>query len=348
MIACGVYQNITNGSIEPGSIMNMYHHDRMFRMRVNHNLLLVADSDVFCRTGRSPSVSPIKRRNIVESQESEFTVKILNLKADSLKRRQQMLAKAEELTGKKASSRRRGSKRNIYTAIRSETTRTLQQWSSNSSRLHKGPRIRVKVPVPVGGRPDIEPHERLDKRKTSSMHGDFRWNIGPGYTVRFSVLPGEVSGNKTDSRRVYSTITISTASYNDARDRGGEINPNNDFGENLKHLMDKAGKSVKDLADDSGISEREIRRLRNSHTNKADLRNIIAICISLHLNSFIARELVASAGYTLRFKNPEECAYDFLLGLACTITREQADNFLKEENLDPLFEKEETDKRNTK
>lgn len=117
---------------------------------------------------------------------------------------------------------------------------------------------------------------------------------------------------------------------------GGGGNLPYDFGDALKLLMEEREITIEQLAETSGLSEKTISRLRSGE-NKPSLPTVIAICIGLSLDPFIAEQLVNIAGYSLGGKKADR-AFKLILGVAYSITIFDANNFLKKMGL-PILNK---------
>lgn len=117
---------------------------------------------------------------------------------------------------------------------------------------------------------------------------------------------------------------------------GGGGNLPYDFGDALKLLMEEREITVEQLAETSGLSEKTISRLRSGE-NKPSLPTVIAICIGLSLDPFIAEQLVNIAGYSLGGKKADR-AFKLILGVAYSITIFDANDFLKKMGL-PILNK---------
>lgn len=117
---------------------------------------------------------------------------------------------------------------------------------------------------------------------------------------------------------------------------GGGGNLPYDFGDALKLLMEEREITVEQLAETSGLSEKTISRLRSGE-NKPSLPTVIAICIGLSLDPFIAEQLVSIAGYSLGGKKADR-AFKLILGVAYSITIFDANDFLKKMGL-PILNK---------
>lgn len=109
-----------------------------------------------------------------------------------------------------------------------------------------------------------------------------------------------------------------------------------DFGDALKLLMEEREITVEQLAETSDLSEKTISRLRSGE-NKPSLPTVIAICIGLSLDPFIAEQLVNIAGYSLGGKKADR-AFKLILGVAYSITIFDANDFLKKMGL-PILNK---------
>lgn len=97
----------------------------------------------------------------------------------------------------------------------------------------------------------------------------------------------------------------------------GSIPPppdNVSFGELLKMHMEAKKMTVEKLASETGLDEKTIQRYRNDSEIRPAIRNVVAICLALHLLPSDSFFLLRVAGYFLR-NTATERAYRYLLNV---------------------------------
>lgn len=83
---------------------------------------------------------------------------------------------------------------------------------------------------------------------------------------------------------------------------GGGPEPQNDFNEVMIHFMSSLNVAIEQLAEETGLSEKTIQRMRNDSKRTPAIESVVAVCIGLHLDPYDSDKLLASAGYTLNNK----------------------------------------------
>ena len=107
------------------------------------------------------------------------------------------------------------------------------------------------------------------------------------------------------------------------------------FSKLLIQYMNNANVSVEALAFDSKISERTIADMRNRDSYQPKLKNVIAICIALHLKPSFSYHLIEAAGYKLT-PSRQNRAYEYILDSMYMRDIDDCNKFLKKANLKPL------------
>lgn len=108
------------------------------------------------------------------------------------------------------------------------------------------------------------------------------------------------------------------------------------FSQTLINLMKKKGITIEALANDSGVSPRQITRLRTGETENPSLTNVVALAIALDLPQNISLEFLKIAGYTLRRNTTCHMMYDFFLSDGCLLSVEECNELLVAKELKPL------------
>lgn len=110
------------------------------------------------------------------------------------------------------------------------------------------------------------------------------------------------------------------------------------FGQALCLCMEHTKVTVANLSERTGISERQIGRMRNDETKEICFRTIIAICIALNLVSETAERLLNLKRYTLNCDEPYARVCKMFLEVHITV--EDCNNILKSFGLEPLTDGE--------
>lgn len=107
------------------------------------------------------------------------------------------------------------------------------------------------------------------------------------------------------------------------------------FSEAMTYYMDELGVTVESLAEETGLSEKTIQRLRNNPDVQPSLETVIAVCIGLHLDQYCGDMLLHLAGYTLTNKKRDRI-YRVLISFAFKDTVLDCNNALIRCGLKPL------------
>lgn len=107
----------------------------------------------------------------------------------------------------------------------------------------------------------------------------------------------------------------------------------NDFAGAVSYLIDLSDETVEDLAWKIGISDRQLRRIKNDGL-ETSLRTIIALCIALELPIEISEELLKRSSFNLSNAKQEHLALKHVLLTSKTV--DEANRVLINLNLQPL------------
>lgn len=107
------------------------------------------------------------------------------------------------------------------------------------------------------------------------------------------------------------------------------------FPEALTYLMRQARVTIEQLEEKTGISARTISRLRTEERREYTLDQVIAICVALHLPTWLSRELLQRAGLLLR-KTRQHLAYQCVLDCMFMDEVEDVQRFLLSCGLEKL------------
>lgn len=103
----------------------------------------------------------------------------------------------------------------------------------------------------------------------------------------------------------------------------------------LNSYMTAAGISVEELSFASKISERTIGAMRNKTDYRPKLKNLISICIGLHLRPSYSYRLLEVAGYRLTCSY-RDTVYKYILDSLYMFDIEYSNSFLLKAQLKPL------------
>ena len=110
------------------------------------------------------------------------------------------------------------------------------------------------------------------------------------------------------------------------------------FGQALCMCMEKVKVTIANLSERTGISERQIGRMRNDEAKDIRFRTIIALCVALNLVSETAERLLNLKRYTLNCDEPYVQICKMFLEVSITV--EDCNKILKSFGYEPLTEGE--------
>jgi transcriptional regulator with XRE-family HTH domain len=109
----------------------------------------------------------------------------------------------------------------------------------------------------------------------------------------------------------------------------------NSFTGSLKIVREWKKVTIKDLAEQTLLSERTIRRIINGE-EPGSINSIILICLGLNLPPKISGHIIRTSPFTLNFSNNSHIWYDFVLTHLYTKSMDEIRAFLQEHGADPL------------
>lgn len=110
------------------------------------------------------------------------------------------------------------------------------------------------------------------------------------------------------------------------------------FGQALCMCMEQVKITVANLSARTGISERQIGRMRNDEAKDVCFRTIIALCVALNLVSETAERLLNLKRYTLNCDEPYVQICKMFLEVSITV--EDCNEILKSFGFEPLTDGE--------
>ena len=110
------------------------------------------------------------------------------------------------------------------------------------------------------------------------------------------------------------------------------------FGQALSLCMEQVKVTVANLSARTGISERQIGRMRSDEAKDVGFRIIIAICVALNVVSETAERLLNLKRYTLRCDEPYVQVCKMFLEVSITV--EDCNEILKSFGFEPLTDGE--------
>ena len=110
------------------------------------------------------------------------------------------------------------------------------------------------------------------------------------------------------------------------------------FGEALRMCMEKVKITVADLSALTGISDRQIGRMRNDETKDISFRTIVALCVALNLVAESAEKLLNIKRYTLNCDDPYVQVCKMFLETRVTVV--DCNDILKSCGYEPLTDGE--------
>jgi len=115
---------------------------------------------------------------------------------------------------------------------------------------------------------------------------------------------------------------------------GGQELPNN-FCKALVHFMSICGVTIEQLAEETGLSEKTIQRMRNDPDRTPSLESVVAVCVGLHLNAYDSDMLLHLAGYQLTNRKIDRI-YRLFLNFAYKDSVADCNDMLIRLGMDPL------------
>lgn len=116
---------------------------------------------------------------------------------------------------------------------------------------------------------------------------------------------------------------------------GGGQEPPNNFCKALVHFMEVRGITVEQLADETGLSEKTIQRMRNDPDRTPSLESVVAVCVGLHLDAYDSDMLLHLAGYQLTNRKTDRI-YRLFLNFAFKESVKDCNNMLIRLGMKPL------------
>lgn len=116
---------------------------------------------------------------------------------------------------------------------------------------------------------------------------------------------------------------------------GGGQEPPNNFCKALVHFMEVRGVTVEQLADETGLSEKTIQRMRNDSDRTPSLESVVAVCVGLHLDAYDSDMLLHLAGYQLTNRKTDRI-YRLFLNFAFKESVKDCNDMLIRLGMDPL------------
>ena len=109
----------------------------------------------------------------------------------------------------------------------------------------------------------------------------------------------------------------------------------NGFPKALCYVMKLSGFTKEALAFESKVSESTIGRYRNGKVKSFSEKNVVALCVAMHLPPWLSFELIAKAGFSLAATREQQA---YLMVLSCMYMRsvDEVNDYLKERGSDLL------------
>ena len=107
------------------------------------------------------------------------------------------------------------------------------------------------------------------------------------------------------------------------------------FPEALRYVMTRFGFTQEALAFASKVSESTIGRYRNGKVESFSEKNVVALCVAMHLPPWLSFALIAKAGFSLAATREQQA---YLMVLSCMYMRsvDEVNDYLKERGSDLL------------
>ena len=109
----------------------------------------------------------------------------------------------------------------------------------------------------------------------------------------------------------------------------------NSFPKALCYVMRLSGFTKEALAYESKVSESTIGRYRTGKVKHYSEKNVVALCVAMHLPPWLSFELIAKAGFSLAATREQQA---YLMVLSCMYMRsvDEVNDYLRERGSDLL------------
>lgn len=109
----------------------------------------------------------------------------------------------------------------------------------------------------------------------------------------------------------------------------------NSFPKALCYVMKLSGFTKEALAYESKVSESTIGRYRTGKVKHYSEKNVVALCVAMHLPPWLSFELIAKAGFSLDATREQQA---YLMVLSCMYMRsvDEVNDYLRERGSDLL------------
>lgn len=116
---------------------------------------------------------------------------------------------------------------------------------------------------------------------------------------------------------------------------GGGQEPPINFCKALVHFMTVCGVTIAQLAEETGLSEKTIQRMRNDPDRTPSLESVVAVCVGLHLDAYDSDMLLHLAGYQLTNRKTDR-VYRLFLNFAFKESVKDCNDLLIRLGMEPL------------
>ena len=107
------------------------------------------------------------------------------------------------------------------------------------------------------------------------------------------------------------------------------------FPEALRYVMTRFGFTQEALAFESKVSESTIGRYRNGKVKSFSEKNVVALCVAMHLPPWLSFALIAKAGFSLA-ATKEQQAHLVILNCMYMRSIDEVNEYLRERGTDAL------------
>ena len=108
------------------------------------------------------------------------------------------------------------------------------------------------------------------------------------------------------------------------------------FSGTLSVHIRRSGRTIEQLAEICGISEKTIQRYKASDENECELPTLIALCVGLKLHPILSFDLLSKAGYGSLKSSKKHTAYKMILLTMYNCSVEQCNDYLQALGSKPL------------
>ena len=152
-------------------------------------------------------------------------------------------------------------------------------------------------------------------------------------------MPSYAEKNQTEIKNYYHIIDPEERlSENEKAEEESKVLANMPacFPEALRYVMKRFGFTQEALAFESKVSESTIGRYRNGKVKSFSEKNVVALCVAMHLPPWLSFALIAKAGFSFA-ATKEQQAHSMILNCMYMRSIDEVNEYLRERGTDLLY-----------